>query len=101
MNKQSKQVNQWNEAVEKVRTFMMNQNVSLILKNFFWKKKDIKNHDLFIFCVESNFYFILFIFYFFYYLKYCIGFAIHQHASATGVHMFPSQNGCNPKVYRQ
>ena len=49
MNKQSKQVNQWNEAVEKVRTFMMNQNVSLILKNFFWKKKDIKNHDLFIF----------------------------------------------------
>ena len=48
MNKQSKQVNQWNKAVEKVRTFMMNQNVSLILKNFFWKKKDIKNHDLFI-----------------------------------------------------
>ena len=48
MNKQSKKVNQWNKAVEKVRTFMMNQNVSLILKNFFWKKKDIKNHDLFI-----------------------------------------------------
>ena len=49
MNKQNKQVNQWNKAVEKVRTFMMNQNVSLILKIFFWKKKDIKNHDFF-FC---------------------------------------------------
>ena len=46
MNKQSKQVNQWNEAIEKVRTFMKNQSQSLVLKILLWKKKDIKNDDL-------------------------------------------------------
>ena len=57
-----------------------------------WKYHgEMKNGNLVLFCFGfHNVFFSVFFFFFFFTLHYCIGFAIHQHASATVYTCSPS-----------